>query len=69
MGKSVFIPGIPKTETIEITFRTTQGDVYYTTTKTQNRKYYYLYKLVDGVAQKLGKANNPVELEEKFIKN
>ena len=61
------VRGIPKTETIWITYKSGDGNTYYTTAKTQNRDYYYLYKLVDGKAQKLGRARNPVELEEKFI--
>lgn len=61
------ILGIPKSESILVTYTTKDGDTYYTTAKTNNRDYYYLYKLVDGKAQKLGKARNPIDLEEKYI--
>lgn len=67
MATQPTVPGIPKTETIWVTYRAGDGKTYYTTAKTLNRDYYYLYKLVDGKAQKLGKARNPIELEEKFI--
>lgn len=66
--KQPTVPGIPKTETIWLTFETAKGEKYYTTAKTHNRDYYYLYKLVDDKAQKLGRAKTPIELEEKYIK-
>lgn len=62
------IAGIPKTETIWVTYTSEKGEVYHTTAKTNNRDYYYLYKMVDGKAQKLGRARTPTELEKKFLK-
>ena len=62
------IAGIPKTETIWVAYTSEKGEVYHITAKTNNRAYYYLYKMVDGKAQKLGRARTPTELEEKFLK-
>lgn len=59
--------GIPKTETIWVTFTNNNGEIYYITAKTQNRDYYYLYKLVSGKAEKLDRARSPVLLEEKYF--
>lgn len=67
MATQSTVSGIPKTETIWVTYKAGDGNTYYTTTKTSNRDYYYLYKLVDGKAQKLGRARTPIELDEKFI--
>ena len=43
------------------------GTIYYTTAKTNNREFYFLYKMVDGKAVKLGKARNPKDLDDKYI--
>lgn len=59
--------GIPKNEEIWVTTKTANGDVYYTTAKQNDRSWYFLYKVVDDKAVKLGKSRNPKELEEKFI--
>ena len=60
--------GIPPSERLWVTYKTADGDIYYTTSKINNRDYYYLYKSVDGKAVKLGKSRNPSELEEKYIR-
>lgn len=67
MNKEKNPNGIPPSETLWVTYKTIDGDIYYTTSKTNNRDYYYLYKLIDGKAVKLGKSRNPSELEEKYI--
>ena len=61
------VKGIPNSETIWVQTTAADGTIYYTTAKTNNREYYFLYKLVDGKAVKLGKARNPKDLDEKFI--
>ena len=61
--------GIPRTETIWETYTTSKGDIYYVTTKSNSREYYFLYKLTDGAAEKLGKARNPIDLKEKYLKD
>lgn len=60
--------GIPPSEKLRVTYKTVDGDIYYITSKTNNRDYYYLYKLADGKAVKLGKSRNPSELEDKYIR-
>mgnify|MGYP003303468264 CR=1 FL=1 len=62
------IPGIPKTECVWVKHITTNGDIFYTTSKENDRSTYFLYKIVDGKAVKLGKNKSPVALEEKYIK-
>ena len=59
--------GIPRTETIWETYTTSKGDTYYVTTKANSRENYFLYKLVNGAAEKLGKARNPIDLKEKYL--
>ena len=61
------VNGIPKTEKVWVKRTTEDGSVYYTTSKVNDRSYYYLYKLVDGNAVKLGKSKSPTELDEKYI--
>ena len=61
------VRGIPNSETIWVQTKATDGTIYYTTAKTNNREFYFLYKMVEGKAVKLGKARNPKDLEEKFI--
>ena len=58
---------IPSNEIVweEITMQ--NGDVYFVTSKS-NRDYYYLYKKTKDGVERLGKDNNPLNLEKKFIK-
>lgn len=67
MSKRTKIQGIPATETIWVQTTAADGTVYYTTAKTNNREFYFLYKMVDGKAVKLGKARNPKDLDQKYI--
>jgi hypothetical protein len=57
--------GIPSTETIWVTITDDLGDEYVITSKT-TRDMYYIYRLEKDKAVKLGKNENPLELE-KFI--
>lgn len=59
--------GIPKTERIWVQRTTEDGTVYYITSKENDRTYYFLYKMENGKAVKLGKAKSPLDLESKFI--
>lgn len=61
------IPGIPKSERIWLKRITSNGDTYYITSK-ETRDCYYLYKMENNKAIKLGKAPTPTELEKKYIK-
>lgn len=60
------VNGIPKTERIWLKRITAKGDVYYITSK-NTRDYYFLYKMENDKAVKLGKAKSPLELENKYI--
>lgn len=62
------VAGIPKSETIWVTSRTERGDIFYTTAKTNDRGMYFIYKLENGKAVKLGKSKSPTALAEKYIK-
>ena len=61
------VNGIPKTERIWVTINTVDGTTYHITAKENDRAYYFLYKIVDNKAVKLGKSKNPKELEDKYI--
>lgn len=63
------IPGIPKTERIWTRRTTKSKDVYITTSKQNDRTYYFMYKIVDGKAVKLGKSKSPLELDRKYVTN
>lgn len=58
--------GIPSTETIWVTTTNDLGDKYVITSKV-TRDYYYIYKIDNDKAVKLGKADSPLELEQKYI--
>lgn len=61
------VNGIPKTERIWVQRTTGDGSVYYITSKDNDRSYYFLYKMNDDKAVKLGKAKSPLDLESKYI--
>lgn len=54
--------GIPNNETIWVTITDDLGDEYVITSKS-DRNMYYLYRLEKDKAVKLGKNENPLELE------
>lgn len=60
------IPGIPKTETVWVHRTTAKGEEFYTTSN-RDRSTYFVYKMVDRKAVKLGKNKSPTALEEKYI--
>lgn len=66
MAKLKTIPGIPRTEILWLTYERKDGTVFYITSKVI-RDYYFCYKLVNGKAEKLGKAKSPLDLEEKYF--
>lgn len=61
------VNGIPKSEKIWVKRTTASGEVYYTTSKENDRSVYYLYKMDGDKAVKLGKSKSPTELEQKYI--
>lgn len=58
--------GIPNNEIIWVTITDDLGDEYVITSKS-DRNIYYLYRLEQEKAVKLGKGDNPLELEKNFI--
>ena len=58
--------GIPRTEKIWVKRVAQSGEVYYITSK-ESREVYYLYRLKDKKAERIGKSKNPLELEEGYI--
>ena len=61
------VPGIPSAERIWTEYRTKLGDVYYLTSKRSVPGAFWLYRLEGDRAVKLGKGDNPVTLEKRFI--
>lgn len=61
------VNGIPKSERIWVKRITGNGKVYYITSKDNDRSYYFLYKMENGRAEKLGKSKSPLDLENKYI--
>lgn len=55
--------GVPSNETIWVTITDDLGDEYVITSKT-TRDMYYIYRLEKDKAVKLGKNENPLELEK-----
>ena len=65
--RSIQINGIPKSEDIWLTQRSVNGGTYYITAKRDRRDMYFIYKMVDGKAVKLGKHQNPTELTARYV--
>ena len=61
----------PKGEMVWVRYCSSSGDTRFVlTSKTMNRDFYYLYEVIDGKLNKLGRGRNPSELEGKFdVKN
>lgn len=57
---------IPSDEIIWVQIKLENGNEYYITSK-KSRELYYVYRLIDGQAEKLGKATSPDILEEKYV--
>lgn len=60
------IQGVPSSETVWLDFKTSDGKRYLITSKVL-RDWYYIYRVTDGKAEKLGKASSPMELEQEYI--
>ena len=57
----------PKGEIVWVTYHYAGGDPAFFIASKPSRDYYYLYEVSkDGSTQKIGKAKNPGELEDKF---
>ena len=58
--------GIPSKESIVVTVTSLKGDIFCITT-TILQDTYYIYKIKNNTATKLGSGKNPIELEDKYI--
>lgn len=58
--------GIPSKESIVVTITSLKGDIFCITT-TILQDTYYIYKIKNNTATKLGSGKNPIELEDKYI--
>lgn len=58
--------GIPSKEIIMTEVRSLKGETFYITT-TALRDTYYIYKIANSTAARLGSSKNPLILEEKYI--
>lgn len=56
----------PKNEIVWVGYYNSKHELLFIMTSKEARDYYFLYELVDGKFNKLGKARSPKELEEKF---
>mgnify|MGYP004574083323 CR=1 FL=1 len=59
----------PKGETVWVSYYNSEHKLLFIMTSKPTRDYYYLYELKEEDFKKLGRAQNPVELEEKFKVN
>lgn len=60
------IKGISKSEIVWTQVIGYDNTTYYVTSKPV-RDVYYLYKMVDGKAERLGQSKSPISLEKKYI--
>ena len=58
-------PGIPKSEHAWVGYYDKSDNLHFVVTSRESRDFYYLYKVVDGKAAKLGRARDPTELVAK----
>lgn len=58
--------GLPSKEIIMTEIKSLKGETFYVTT-TALRDIYYIYKIADNVATKLGSGQSPMVLEDKYI--
>lgn len=57
----------PRGETVWVNYANKKGEIVCILTSKSTRDYYYLYEVLeDGKLNKLGKAKEPPELENKF---
>lgn len=67
---AIYSVDIPKNEKIQVTYKTGTEIVYFITKKelTMDNFFIYKYDTKNSITTKLGKGNNPVQLEQKYIK-
>lgn len=59
----------PKGEIVWVSYYNSEHKLLFVVTSKPIRDYYYLYELKEDGFKKLGRAQNPAELEEKFKVN
>lgn len=58
--------GLPSKEIVMTEIKSLKGETFYITT-TALRDTYYIYKIANSTASRLGSSKNPLILEEKYI--
>jgi len=58
---------IPKNEGLRVTVTDVPGNTYYITFK-ESTGFYFLYRKCEDGLMKLGRDENPIKLEQKYIK-
>lgn len=69
MEKSSNPAGIPSSEKIWSKTVLLSGQIFFITSKQNDRSVYYLYELRNGKAVRIDKDSNPRIMEERIIKN
>lgn len=59
-------PKTPKGEFAWITYYNSKKELKFILTSKADRNMYYIYELINGEFQKIGKDKDPIELEEKL---
>lgn len=67
---NIYPVDIPKTENIQVSYKIRTNIVYYITKKELTTDCFFIYKydMKESITTKLGKGNNPIELEKKYVK-
>ena len=68
MTESKLLKNLPSNEVSMVEYKRLNGDIY-KITRNQTNKMFTIYKVVDGCFERLGKGDNPIVLEKKYIKN
>lgn len=66
---NIYPVDIPKTEKIQVTYKTDTEIIYFITKKelTMDNFFIYKYNTKESITTKLGKGNNPITLEQKYV--
>lgn len=68
MAANKSLKKIPDNEICMVTHKCSNGDTY-KITQNKTNKLFTIYEVVNNCFVRLGKGYNPIELEEKYIKN
>ena len=67
MAENKLLKKIPSNEVVVVNYKCLNGDTYQIT-QNQVNKAFTIYKVIDDCLERLGKGDNPLTLEEKYIK-